>query len=74
VYTTLERSPLTRHIIGVNRIVCGHRFFRIGRTFYRTSIRLATGGVNPRKDSEGGSVVVVNRRPRWPSMAGWQAL
>jgi hypothetical protein len=38
------------------------------------TIPLVTGGVNPRKDGGGSSVAVVSRRPRWPSMAGWQAL
>ena len=33
-----------------------------------------TGGVNPPKDGGGSSLAVVSRRPRWPSMAGWQAL
>ena len=33
-----------------------------------------TGGVNPRIDGGGSSVAGVSRRPRWSSMAGWQAL
>ena len=35
---------------------------------------LVTGGVNPRIDGGGSSVAGVSRRPRWSSMAGWQAL
>ena len=35
---------------------------------------VVTGGVNPRIDGGGRSLAVVSRRPRWPSMAGWQAL
>jgi predicted ATPase len=33
-----------------------------------------TGGANPRKDGEGNGVAVFSRRPRCPSMAGWQVL
>ena len=43
------------------------------REFVRAA-RDVTGGVNPRIDGGGSSVAGVSRRPRWSSMAGWQAL
>ena len=41
---------------------------------FRAPLPFVTGGVNPRIDGGGSSVAGVSRRPRWSSMAGWQAL